>query len=97
VAESYHAARSRRDPDWRLRAIAGARERERARRERDPEAFRARRREATARTRAWQGEHGFSFERENDLAIYRDGEITVTTHASPHLGGAALVRCLSGV
>lgn len=62
MAESYYAARSRRDSDWRLRAIAGALERERARRERDPEAFRARRREATARTRAWQVAYGLTFD-----------------------------------
>jgi hypothetical protein len=61
VAESYHAARSRRDPEWRLQAIAGARERERVSRESDPEAVRARRREATARTRARQVAAGFTF------------------------------------
>jgi hypothetical protein len=61
VAESYYAARSRRDPEWRLQAIAGAVERERTRRENDPEGHRARRREATARTRARQVEHGFTF------------------------------------
>ena len=61
MAESYYAARSRRDPEWREEAIAGALERERARREADPEAFRARRREASARSRARQVEHGFTF------------------------------------
>jgi hypothetical protein len=38
VAESYYSARSRRDAEWRLRAITGALERERARREADYEA-----------------------------------------------------------
>ena len=50
MAEPFYAARSRRDPAWRLRAIAGAREPKRRLRERDPEAFRARQREANART-----------------------------------------------
>ena len=61
MAESYYAERAARDPEWRRQAIAGALERERARRERDPEAFRARRREATARTRARQVAHGLTF------------------------------------
>jgi hypothetical protein len=36
VAESYHAVRSRRDPEWRLRAIAAA-ERYRRAKEADPD------------------------------------------------------------
>jgi hypothetical protein len=61
VAESYYAARARRDPEWRRQAIAGALERERRRRERDPEGHRARRREATARCRERQAAAGLTF------------------------------------
>jgi hypothetical protein len=61
VAESYYSARSRRDPAWRRRVIAEQAERERARRERDPETFRARRRVATARSRAKQVAYGLTF------------------------------------
>jgi hypothetical protein len=62
VAESYYSARSRRDPEWRLRVIAEQAERERRRRERDPEAFRARRRETTARCREKQVASGLTFD-----------------------------------
>ena len=37
MAESYYAARSRRDPEWRLRAIAAAAERYRRAKEADPD------------------------------------------------------------
>jgi hypothetical protein len=62
VAESYYAARSRRDPEWRREQLAGAREREQARRERDPEAFKAARREATRRCRERQAAGGLTFD-----------------------------------
>jgi hypothetical protein len=79
VAESYYSARSRRDPEWRLRAIAGARERERRQREVDPEGHRARRREATARCREKQVAHGLTFDellrRSRERAGFTQGAI----------------------
>ena len=51
VAESYYAARSRRDPAWRDAQIAGAKDRERRRREEDPERVRALARVKQARWR----------------------------------------------
>ena len=61
AGESYYAARSRRDPEWRLEQIAGAVERERRRREAHPEAHRARRREAGRRCRQRQTATGRTF------------------------------------
>jgi len=48
---SYYSERAGRDEEWRRRQVEGALVRERARREADPEGHRARRREASRRTR----------------------------------------------
>ena len=61
MAESYYAARSRRDPAWRKRQLREAVERERRRRELDPEKARAIRREGSRRCRARQAERGLTF------------------------------------
>jgi hypothetical protein len=60
-AVTYYADRSARDPAWRREQIEEAREREQARRAADPDGFRARRREATRRTRTRQAEAGLTF------------------------------------
>jgi hypothetical protein len=61
VAESYYAARSRRDPDWRREQISGAAERERARRDADPELHRARRPGPDSRQGAYARKGGLEF------------------------------------
>ncbi len=61
MAESYYAARSRRDPAWRRAAIAATGERKRRRRERDPEAFRLAHHEEQRRCYQRQTATGLTF------------------------------------
>jgi hypothetical protein len=62
VAESYYAARTRRDPAWREQQLLEAAEREARRRGRDPEAFKLAGREKSRRCRARHAAHGLTFD-----------------------------------